>query len=53
MNVVSYSAAAVCLALEISANGGKIGMHARANLGVEQGLAFFGAEDNVKQNLAE
>jgi len=28
-------------------------MHARANLGVEQGLPIFSAEDNVYENLAE
>jgi len=53
MNVVSYSADSVCLALGISANGGEIGMHARTNLGIEQGLPVFGAEDNVNENLAE
>jgi len=51
--MVSHAADAVCLALGISANGGEIGMHARANLGVEQQLPVFGAEDNVNENLAE
>jgi hypothetical protein len=53
MNAVSYTADSVCLALGISANGGEIGMDARPNLGVEQGLAFFAAEDNVNENLTE
>ena len=53
MNVVSNTTNAVGFALRISAHGGQIGMHARANLRVEEVLAIFGAEHNVNENLAE
>jgi hypothetical protein len=51
--VISNSTNAVCFALRITANSGQIGVHARANLGVEERLTLFGAEHNVDDNLAE
>jgi glycine cleavage system aminomethyltransferase T len=53
MDVVSNSTNAVCLTLGIPANRGQVGMEARANLRVEEGLTVFGAENNVNKNLAE
>jgi hypothetical protein len=53
MNMVSHTADTEGFRARIPADGRKIGMHPGPDVGVQQWIAVFCAEDNVNDNLTE